>query len=148
MTPDEKTEVHGQIDQVANNASFFNETSSSVYADEVKDTENSMILVPNITELGFINYDERNISSCMKIEELGRYEQPTNSFQVQFQARIGIMYVENQILLSDEEVVVMSFNIQSMVDSGGTLAFKLGFMEKYLVSMSWCCCSFEVCNGV
>jgi hypothetical protein len=71
--------------------------------------------------------------TCIKIEELGRFEQPSLAFDVQWEARLGLMYLENQILLAEDELVVMPFTIQSLLDSGATLAYKLAFVEKYMV---------------
>ena len=77
--------------------------------------------------------NEQNITSCMKLEELGRFEEPNWAFKVVFSARVGLMFVPNRVLVSDAEVLVMTFSTQSIVDTGGTLYYKAQLDEEYLV---------------
>ena len=136
VSEEEGVEAVDEQIAIAANHTDANVTSSLMAAAAKKDVVSGFVLNGNATEEHAVDVvpAERTIETCAKLEDLGRYEQPDSAFQVQYSARIGIMYVPNRVVVDEEQVLVLSFNIQPITDSGSTMYYYFEFAESFLVS--------------
>ena len=84
--------------------------------------------------LHFETSGNNTVANCIQMPELGRHTIPNRAFHVNYNRNPNANYISNSVVLTEENPVVVKFDIRSMFDIGGTLKIHAWLDEVFEVS--------------
>lgn len=81
---------------------------------------------------------------CYISPQLGRVATANRPFQVHFNMHIGLAAIVNRIYVVDHKATIVTFKVEPVLDSGGTLRFSAKIDEELLVSLPVGIMSFPI----